>query len=173
MASGFINTYTESGELLRRLPVDHGEVLGEKEYLRGVSCAVFVGDELAMTRRAKGRDGEGMLDFCSGHLEDGEDPLSCMRRELNEEFDIPYALSAGLQHLGSATFHVTSRQREKNWLMDIFVLRLPKWTPLALQQEEISELLLLPPKEAVRRIKLGECQFPYHPAMDGFLAKLA
>ena len=53
----------------------------------GVSVVLKYNDEVLVGRR-KGSHGDGTWAFPGGHLEFGEDPITCAQRELLEETDI-------------------------------------------------------------------------------------
>lgn len=53
----------------------------------GVSVVLKYNDEVLVGRR-KGSHGDGTWAFPGGHLEYGEDPITCAQRELLEETDI-------------------------------------------------------------------------------------
>lgn len=54
-----------------------------------VACAILrLGDEICAYRRAPGRSLAGFWEFPGGKLEEGEDPLYAIERELKEELNI-------------------------------------------------------------------------------------
>lgn len=63
-----------------------------------VSCVILqLGDEICAYRRAPGRALAEHWEFPGGKLEDGEDPLSAIERELEEELSIQPSIN---QYLG-------------------------------------------------------------------------
>lgn len=130
-------------------------------YVQGVSCIVIQNEKIVFETRAAGRDGAGMLDFCSGHIEPGETPEITMRRELHEELGIPPELSANIQKLGEHRMFLEKRQKEQYWEMTFYCLIIPPDFKLTPQNSEVATIKKVPFNDGINLVKNGANQFPY------------
>ncbi|MFV0484936.1 MAG: NUDIX hydrolase [Candidatus Saccharimonadales bacterium] len=130
-------------------------------YVPGVACIVVQDGNIVFEKRAAGRDGAGLLDFCSGHIEIGETPDFTMRRELFEELAIPYEYSAKLIEVSRCKMHLEKRQKEKDWDMVFYYLEIPKSVTLIPQNEEVAVIKTAPFADGIKAIKNDATQFTY------------
>ena len=131
------------------------------KYVPGVACLVVQNGNIVFEERAPGRDGAGLLDFCSGHIESGETPGYTMQRELFEELGVPYEHSANLVEIGRCTMHLEKRQKEKDWDMVFYCLEIPADITLTLQHVEVATIKRQPFANGIDTIKNDATQFPY------------
>lgn len=131
------------------------------KYSLGVSCIVVQNSEIVFEKRANNRDGAGLIDFCSGHIETGEAPRFTMRRELREELGVPYKYSTELIQIGQHQMYLAKRQKEKYWDVIFFYVEIPPHVILRPQNTEVLELIRAPFQDGIKMIKNDDTQYPH------------
>ena len=131
------------------------------KYVPGVACIVIQSGNIVFEERAAGRDGAGLLDFCSGHIEAGEAPDFTMQRELFEELAIPYEYSFNLIEVSRCKMHLEKRQKEKDWDMVFYYLEIPASVTIIPQNEEVATIKTAPFAKGIEAIKNDATQFAY------------
>lgn len=129
-------------------------------YSHGAVCIIVQNEEIIFEQRATNRDGAGLIDFCSGHIDPNETPNITMRRELQEELGIPQEHSANIIFLAQHTLYLEKR-REKNWIADFFYLEIPASLTLKPRTAEVSQIIRIPFKKAIKFIRNDGVQYPF------------
>ena len=170
----YYNTYDIEGNFKRKISSDRVKSdLEENEYLQGVSCVVIRDGKILFEKRSNTQDGSNLMDFCSGHIDNDEDPKTAMVRELGEELGIPQEIAEKVTKLKYYPLIAEKRQTQKKWFMTFFYLQIPNNLKLQLQESEVKKVDFLQIKEAFELIReCEELQFPYDANMEEMLKQL-
>lgn len=128
-----------------------GESSREVVEHRGAVVVVAIDQEgrVAMVRQYRYPLGQVTLELPAGTLEPGEDPLTCARRELQEETGLEATRWEALMACYSSPGFCTEK-------MHFFLARVTGQTAQATDADENIEVAMLPLTEAVRRVDAGE-----------------
>lgn len=171
----FLRTYDEKRHFLRNIETRHIRegLLLEHEYLRGVSCLVTQDDNVLVEMRADAKEGGGLLDFCSGHVDNIELPAHAMIRELDEELGIGFDVAKKLTKLKEISLVIPRRKIEKNWHMTFYQLELPKNAKLHMQNSEIKSAAMISKNDVLNLYRANQkFLFPHDPSLLQLLSSL-
>lgn len=136
---------------------------------QGVSCMVIQDQRIIFEIRAANCDGAGKLDFCSGHIEPGESPYTAMRRELQQELDIPHNLSANIQELDAHHIFLKSH-KEQYWYATFYYLEVPSDFNFVLQESEVAAIKKVPFRQGITLVQNDRTRYPYN-QIESFVKK--
>ena len=171
----YYKIYDANGKFKRNEPASKIKlgVLDENtDYQGGVSCIIIQNGQILLEKRGAKQVGAGTFDFCSGHIDNEEKEKETVVRELGEELGIPSEIAKKVKML-KAYSTTLNRQAQRNWHMTFFYLEIPNNFKLAIQEDEVENIVFVPIKDAIELIKEGNrFQFPYDKNMETMLIDL-
>ena len=145
------------------------------EYLEFVSCLVIrkgSGKIVTEVRNSK-KDGGGLYDFCSGHLNYDETHRQAVVRELEEELGIPENISnPSVVSIGSITLRKANQFLDHGCFIEIFTLTIPENLQLKKQVSEVASIKELPFSAVRKLLESNQFLFPFNPDTKAFLKQI-
>lgn len=170
----YYNVYDREGNFKRKVLSSRANYdITEDEYQKGVSCFVIKDGKILFEKRSKTQVGGGLLDFCSGHIDNDETPKVAVIRELGEELGIAQEIAEKVTELRCYPVTFEKRQYQKKFFMTFFYLEIPNDIELYTQESEVDKIDFLSMEEAFDLIRNSDnFILPYDANMEEMLKEL-
>ncbi len=161
--------YTAEGEPIRAIKKEETKNIAEEEWLQGVTCFVInqEGKVLLETREKTQEDG-GMLDLCSGHVNNGEMTIHAVVRELREELSIPFEIACNVKKILDLTAKTKGNQ---NFFVTVYALFLGDYN-IQYQTEEIETICYKPREEVYALLRENQLRIQYNEKWEDVFTKI-
>jgi len=161
--------YTEDGEPIRVVGKEELHRLEPEEWLEGATCFVInEKGEILLEKRGKNEIEAGMLDLCSGHVNQGEMAIHTIVRELKEELNIPFEKACNVKKLQEIDLKTTTNQ---NFSATVYALLLGDY-PVEYKKEEIETIFFKPRQEVYALFRNNGTRIQYSKAWETVFEKI-
>lgn len=151
--------YTSYGEPSRVIQREETKQLKPDEWLQGVTCFVINEEgNVLLEKREKSQEDAGMLDLCSGHVNNGEMTIHAIVRELDEELNIPFEVACNVKKIIDLQAKTKGGQ---NFFVTVYALFLGEYA-VEFQKEEVEEISYQPRREVYQLLKNNQLRLQYN-----------
>jgi len=161
--------YTPSGEPSRVIQREEAKNLKPDEWLQGVTCFIInPKGEVLLEKREKSQEDPGMLDLCSGHVNNGEMTIHAIVRELDEELGIPFEIACNVKKIVDLQAETKGGQ---HFFVTVYALFLGDYT-VEYQKEEIEEIFYQSRKKVYALLRENALRIQYNESWEEAFEKI-